>query len=54
MKVKQKTFASQGDLTHWLTEFCSNWNSNFIVGMVKDHGWYEVFYKSFTEDDKLL
>lgn len=54
MKVKQETFVGEEEFCDWLTEFCEKHNSNQIIGMVKSHGLYEVFYKSFTEDDKWL
>lgn len=54
MRVTYKSFNSPTDMCVWLTKFCSKWNTNMIVGTVKDEGTYQVFYKEYEENDNLL
>jgi hypothetical protein len=54
MKVTYKSFSDTMDMCDWLTKFCSKWNTNMIVGMIKDELSYKVFYKEYEEEDKLL
>ena len=55
MKIKNFSTTDEVKLRRWMKEELFDWHNQWeLIGMVKDKGMYEVFYKIHEEEDNLL